>query len=196
MLQYISKKSDKYTTLQQVSMVVEGGCRWIELNLPQESDNDVRNAALDVIDICRNNNAFLLIRDHEEVVEELKVSGIHLSDPTIARSVRERLGAGAIIGVSVSCLQDILNLKGMDVDYVSIACMPMAELKNLVSDVRAASMDIALVYAGPVALDNIDDVLACGVNGFAMSDAITEADDPMLYTSKVMEKLLDINPGA
>ncbi len=33
MLQFITAQSDKYTLLQEVEMVIAGGCRWIELRM-------------------------------------------------------------------------------------------------------------------------------------------------------------------
>lgn len=53
-------------------------------------------------------------------------------------------------------------------------------------------MEIPLVAIGGISLDDVEPLMATGVNGIAMSGAIINAPDPMLYTSKVMEKLLGI----
>lgn len=195
MLQYISKKSNKYNAEQQAQMVVEGGCRWIEIDLPDSDDNEVRNAAKDMIDLCREHDAFLIIRDHIDVVDELKVSGIRVSDPKVAGEVRERLGANAIVGVTVTNVEEVLSLKGKDVDYVVVMDLDPSQTRAFVQAVRDGGMtDMPVVIEEGVTIENLDEYLDAGVSGIAMSRAILGAPDPMLYTSKVMEHLLDIKP--
>ena len=41
MLQYITHTSDRYTIPQQVRMVIDGGCRWIQLRMKHASDDEV-----------------------------------------------------------------------------------------------------------------------------------------------------------
>ena len=195
MLQYISKKSNKYNAEQQAQMVVEGGCRWIEIDLPDSDDNEVRNAAKDMIDLCREHDAFLIIRDHIDVVDELKVSGIRVSDSKVAGEVRERLGANAIVGVTVTNVEEVLSLKGKDVDYVVVMDLDPSQTRDFVQAVRDGGMtDMPVVIEEGVTIENLDEYLDAGVSGIAMSRAILGAPDPMLYTSKVMEHLLDIKP--
>ena len=64
--------------------------------------------------------------------------------------------------------------------------------RSIVKAVRDAGMEIPLVAIGGISLDDVEPLMATGVNDIAMSGAIINAPDPMLYTSKVMEKLLGI----
>lgn len=187
-------------------MAIEGGCRWIQLRMKGASDEEVLETAAGLIDICRDNNAFLIIDDRVKVVNELKVSGVHLGkedmDPMEAR---ELLGPDAIIGVTANTAEDILKFKNKDVDYVGLGpfrftttkekLSPVLGLdgyKKIVKDVRDAGMEIPIVAIGGITLEDVEPLMKTGVNGIAMSGAIITAPDPMLYTSKVMEKLLDI----
>ena len=54
-------------------------------------------------------------------------------------------------------------------------------------------MEIPIVAIGGITADDIEPLMSTGVNGIAVSGAIINADDPMLYTSSIMEKLLHIN---
>lgn len=187
-------------------MAIEGGCRWIQLRMKGASDEEVLETAAGLIDICRDNNAFLIIDDRVKVVNELKVSGVHLGkedmDPMEAR---ELLGPDAIIGLTANTAEDILKFKNKDVDYVGLGpfrftttkekLSPVLGLdgyKKIVKDVRDAGMEIPIVAIGGITLEDVEPLMKTGVNGIAMSGAIIKAPDPMLYTSKVMEKLLDI----
>ena len=208
MLQFITHPSEKYSIAEEVQMAIEGGCRWIQLRMKDASDEEVRNVALEIIPMCQETDTFLIIDDRVELVNELRVSGVHLGkedmDPMQAREI---LGPHAIIGVTANTAADIIKFKGKDVDYVGLGPFRFTTTKKnlapeiglegyteIVKDVRAAGVELPIVAIGGITEDDVKPLRATGVNGIAMSGAIIGADDPMLYTSSVMEKLLGI-PG-
>ena len=208
MLQFITHPSEKYSIAEEVQMAIEGGCRWIQLRMKDASDEEVRNVALEIIPMCQETDTFLIIDDRVELVNELRVSGVHLGkedmDPMQAREI---LGPHAIIGVTANTAADIIKFKGKDVDYVGLGPFRFTTTKKnlapeiglegyteIVKDVRAAGVELPIVAIGGITEDDVKPLMATGGNGIAMSGAIIGADDPMLYTSSVMEKLLGI-PG-
>ena len=93
MLQFITNPSDRWSIAEEVRMAIEGGCRWIQLRMKDASDEDVRRTALELIPLCRDHDTFLIIDDRVELVNELRVSGVHLGrgdmDPMEARELLE-----------------------------------------------------------------------------------------------------------
>ena len=65
-------------------------------------------------------------------------------------------------------------------------------VKDIVAKVRQAGVELPIVAIGGLALDDVDPLKAAGINGIAVSGAIINAPDPMLYTMKIMERLMDI----
>lgn len=206
MLQFITNPSPDYSIAEEVQMAIEGGCRWIQLRMKDASDEEVRNVALELIPMCQESDTFLIIDDRVELVNELKVSGVHLGkedmDPLEAR---ELLGPHAIIGVTANTAEDILKYKGKDVDYVGLGPFKFTQTKknlapvlgtegykNIVDAIRNAGMDIPIVAIGGITLNDVDPLMLTGINGIAMSSSIINAADPVLYTSKVMERLLKL----
>lgn len=206
MLQFITHESDKYSIAEEVQMAIEGGCRWIQLRMKDATDEEVRNVALELIPMCRETDTFLIIDDRVSVVNDLKVSGVHLGkedmDPMEAR---ELLGPHAIIGVTANTADDIIKYKGKDVDYVGLGPFKFTTTKknlapqlgidgyrDIVQKVRDAGVEIPIVAIGGITVDDIEPLMATGINGIAMSGAIINAPDPMLYTSSVMERILNI----
>lgn len=206
MLQFITHESDKYSIAEEVQMAIEGGCRWIQLRMKDATDEEVRNVALELIPMCRETDTFLIIDDRVSVVNDLKVSGVHLGkedmDPMEAR---ELLGPHAIIGVTANTADDIIKFKGKDVDYVGLGPFKFTTTKknlapqlgidgyrDIVQKVRDAGIEIPIVAIGGITVDDIEPLMATGINGIAMSGAIINAPDPMLYTSSVMERILNI----
>lgn len=206
MLQFITNNSDKYSIAEEVQMALEGGCRWIQLRMKGASDEEVMETAAQLIEMCRENNAFLIVDDRVNVVNELKVSGVHLGkkdmDPMEAR---ELLGPDAIIGVTANTAADIIKYKGKDIDYIGLGpfrhtttkeklapILGLEGYREIVKDVREAGIEFPIVAIGGITLEDVEPLMKTGVNGIAVSGAIINAEDPMLYTSRIMEKLLDV----
>lgn len=205
MLQFITHPSERYSIAEEVQMAIEGGCRWIQLRMKDASDEEVREVAQELIPMCRETDTFLIIDDRVELVNELRVSGVHLGkedmDPLEAR---ELLGPHAIIGVTANTAEDIIRFKGKDVDYVGLGPVRFTTTKKklapelgyegvreVMAAVRAAGVELPVVAIGGVTADDVDPLLAAGVSGVAVSGAIINAPDPVAYTSMVIDKLLN-----
>lgn len=191
MLQFITRPGvGSLTPTEQIQAAIEAGCRWVEIDMPGASDNEVRNVAMDVIRLCEQTDTFLLIRDHIDVVDELKVSGIHVSTIEEGAAARERLGAHAIVGVDCSTADEVKALKPKDLDYALLPMSSPDNIKAIVDEVKAAGVDEPVVAGAGVSLDNITEIMATGVNGVAVGNAIASAPDPMLYTGSLLERLM------
>lgn len=204
MLQFITHPSEHYSIAEEAQMAIEGGCRWIQLRIKDASDDEVRQVAMEIIPMCRETETFLIIDDRVELVNELKVSGVHLGkndmDPLEAREI---LGPHAIIGITANTAEDIIRYKGKDVDYVGLGPFRHTTTKknlspvlgiegyaSVVSQVRQAGVELPIVAIGGITIDDIDAIMATGVNGIAVSGAIINAPDPVEYTNHIMQKLL------
>lgn len=195
MLQFITcPGKGQYTPVEQMRLAIEGGCRWVEIDMPGASDNEVRNVAMDLIRECEDTNTFLIIRGHIDVVDELKVSGIHVASIEEGEAARQRLGAHAIIGVDATDAETVKALKPKDLDYAYLPISSPDNLAAIVAELKSAGVDEPVVAGAGVTLDNVTDILATGVNGVAVSEAIAAAPDPMLYTGSLLEKILPVNP--
>lgn len=203
MLQFITHPSDKYSIAEEVQMALEGGCKWIQLRMKEASDEEFRETALEIIPMCKENEAFLVFDDRVELAMELSVHGVHLGkndmNPLVAR---ETMGAEAIIGCTANTAADIIAFRGWDVDYVGLGpfrytttkekLSPVIGLegyRSIVSEVREAGILLPIVAIGGITLEDIPAIMETGVNGVAMSGAIINAPDPVGYTREVIAAL-------
>lgn len=207
MLQFITHPSDKYSIPEEVQMAIEGGCRWIQLRMKDATDEEVREIALEIIPMCKETDTMLILDDRVDLTLELGVHGVHLGKHDMPPAeAREKLGAGAIIGVTANTADEILAFRGLDIDYVGVGPFRFTTTKKnlspvigiegyreIVRKVREAGMELPIVAIGGIGLDDVDPLMATGVNGLAVSGAIINAPDPVLYTAKILEKLLKIN---
>ena len=202
MLQFITHPSERYSIAEEVQMALEGGCKWIQLRLKDATDEEFRQTALEIIPMCKENEAFPVSDDRVELAMEMSVHGVHLGkndmNPLVAR---ETMGAEAIIGCTANTAADIKAFRGWDVDYVGLGpfrhtttkakLSPLLGLEGyaaIVKEVRQADILLPIVAIGGITIDDIAPLMATGVNGVAMSGAIINADDPVDYTRRVLQR--------
>ncbi len=193
MLQFITHKNERYSIEEQVKMVLDGGCKWIELNVDDATTEEVKAIIENLIPLCKEADAILVIDDYVDVVKEMEVTGIRLcKDAKNVGEVRNVLEGGPILGVNVITAGDIYALKGIDVDYVAMEVTEshgLDTIKKIVSEVREAGINMPIVAVGEITAENIEEIMATGVNGVAMSDAIVNAENPTEYTKTILTKL-------
>lgn len=193
MLQFITRKNERYGIEEQVKMVLEGGCKWIELDMNDATAEEVKAIIENLIPLCKEADAILVVDDYVDIVKEMEVTGLRLiKDSKNVGEVRNILEGGPIIGVNVSTAGDIYALKGIDVDYVTIEINEPHSLDSIykiVSEVREVGINMPIVAIGEITIENIKEVIATGVNGVAMSDAIVNAENPTEYTKKILSIL-------
>ncbi len=203
MLMFITHPSDRYSIAEEVRMVLEGGCKWIQLRIKDISDEEFRQTALEIIPLCKENEAFLVFDDRVELAMEMGVHGVHLGKNDMnPLQARETMGAEAIIGVTANTADDILRLKGWDVDYVGLGPFRYTTTKKnlspllgpdgyreVVNKVREADIPLPIVAIGGITLEDIPEIMATGVNGVAVSGSIINAPNPVKYTRQLIETL-------
>ena len=200
---FITHPSDRYSIAEEVQMALEGGCKWIQLRMKDASDEEFRQTALEIIPLCKENEAFLVFDDRVELAMEMGVHGVHLGkndmDPLQAREIR---GAEAIIGVTANTADDIVRLKGWDVDYVGLGPYRYTTTKknlspllgtdgyrDVVNKVREADVLLPIVAIGGISIEDIPAIMSTGVNGIAVSGSIINAPDPVDYTRRILSAL-------
>lgn len=192
MLQFISQTNDRYSIAETVQMAIEGGCRWIQLHLPNLSDDDIKAMSGDIIEMCREAAAFLMLEDRPELAKELGLHGVHLKslESRSAASLREELGPEAVIGVETDNAATILSLRNADIDYVTLPeTLSLEQVAELIATVRNSGIELPIVATGNVSPENVAEYKAAGVSGLAVGEPIIEAKDPVATTELYLSLL-------
>ena len=192
MLQFIAQTNDRYSVAETVQMAIEGGCRWIQLHLPELTDEDIKAMSADIIALCRESAAFLTIEDRPELAKELGLHGVHLTSSVqrSAAKVREELGPEAVIGVEVASAAAVMSLQSADIDYVTLpADMKVGEIADLVSVVRGADITTPIVATGDISPEDALVYMAAGVSGMATGKPIIDSKDPVKEVELMLRNL-------
>lgn len=194
MLQFITNTECPVAPSRQILDAIEGGCRWIQIRMKDASDDDIRKLFLEIRDRAKETMTTVIIDDRVDLVKSLGtegVAGVHLGQKDMhPAKAREILGADAIIGATANSFNEIEAMRHLDVDYVGIGPFaPTATKKNLAPvigldgiaeimvQVKAAGIELPCVAVGGIKVDDVQPLLAVGVNGIAVSGAIACAPD-------------------
>ncbi|MBD5276665.1 MAG: thiamine phosphate synthase [Bacteroides sp.] len=192
MLQFIASVNDKYSVAELAQMAIEGGCHWVELDLPGASDDFVRSTTLELKDLCLETGTFLTIVDRPEVARETGLHGVQLRGARAAEAaaVREQLGAEAIIGIEVTRAEDILKVQNLDIDYATLpAGLTVAQVEAIVKTVREAEVNLPIVARGEFTPDEAIEMMVAGASGVAVGSSIADAPDPVEAVTLLIEAL-------
>ena len=155
------------------------------------TDDEFKKVAEEITPLCQETDTILVFDGRVELTMDMKVHGVHLHRTNMpAGQAREFLGAGAIIGVTVNTATEIMATRGLDVDYVTLACdLTTNDYKRIVNEVRIAGIELPIVAAGDISIQEIPQLLSDGVNGIALSKSIVDADNPVAFTREVISVL-------
>lgn len=168
MLQVIVSQGEKYSLGETAQMAVEAGAGWLLLSLDDMTDEEIRQEAADVINLCREAGVILTVKNRVELAEELHLHGVFITDPEISPlQVRQKLGAEAIIGTVIGSPDAAFSMEKADIDYVALS-KTGADAQAIIEAVRAAGCAIPVVAYRPdteLNDETVQQLLAAGFSG-------------------------------
>ena len=195
MLQFVTNPKAARSVEDQVRGVIEGGCRWVEINMPDASDQEIENVVNAIMPVCIETETFLLLSGRAELAKRLNIGGVRLYKHDILPSqARVLLGAGAVIGVTANTIEEVESVKALDIDYIALGPIHGKEderigfdgVSKIVEQMHAKEIEIASVAFGGINRDNILEALNTRVNGIVVSDALAYADDIAKATAELI----------
>ena len=199
-IQFITHETGSIGYVEGARMALEGGCKWIQLRMKDASDDEVRKAAAEIQPMCKEHEAVFLLGDRVKLAKELHADGVHLgkNDMPIDEA-RRILGEEYIIGGTANTFEDIQRIAAQGADY--IGCGPfrftttkknlapvlgIEGYRDIIAKMRNAGINIPMVAIGGITPDDIDEILATGVQGIAVSGTVLNADDPVAMMKSLL----------
>lgn len=173
--------------VEQVRIALQGGATMIQYRNKTFCRDDLPEV-LQIRDICRERNVPLIINDHIRLAEQVAADGIHVGQEDLPpAAARRQLGDDAIVGVSVSSLEELRTTDLTSCDYMGSGPVFPTGTKADAKAVKGVSGLKAIVDAAPVPVVAIggvtaDNAPACrqaGAAGIAVISFISRAADPL-----------------
>lgn len=170
-----------------VSAALEGGCRMVQYRDKSNDDQRRRTEALQLLHVCNQFGAKLIINDDVHLAKTVGAHGVHLGQtdgsPLAARAL---LGPDAIIGVTCHtslalaqhAIRDSANYVAFGRFYHSHTKpdAPPAPL-TLLAEARQQLGATPIVAIGGITLENARHLRAAGADLLAVSRSLFAADD-------------------
>lgn len=201
MLQFITHRTDRYDELKGAEEALRGGCRWIQLRMKEASEEEIVRTARALNRLCKACGATWILDDHVELVGATGADGVHLGRNDMAPDrAREILGPGRIVGGTANTFADIERLAACGVDYIGLGPFRFTRTKKNLSPVlglegyrrimaqcRERGIAIPVVAIGGIERGDIAEIMACGVQGIALSGTLLRAADMQAETQEIMK---------
>lgn len=198
-LYYISQGETPQTHLINIEKVCAAGVKLIQLRLKNSSFQDHLATAKSAKVICDYYGAQLIINDAVTIAKEVQSAGVHLGKEDISiTEARTILGEKAVIGGTANTLKDCLKLITQKSDYIGLGpfkytttkknLSPVLGIKgytSIINSLRSENHNLPIYAIGGITLNDITDMLSCGVSGIAVSTLLSNKN------SKDMKKLVD-----
>ncbi len=153
------------------------GYKWIQLRVSDSPKKKEEKLIEDLKEVCRNNEATLVVEDNIELVKKLEVDGVHLGIANVAEA-RRTLGEGFIIGATIKDVSEIIVAKKTSADYVAvktdkdienIPSTPLQFYTDITNELLNKDIRIPVVACGKINVANLLSIIDTGINGIAVT---------------------------
>ncbi|WP_420850486.1 thiamine phosphate synthase [Paenibacillus tepidiphilus] len=137
--------------------------------------------------ICREHAIPFIVNDDIGMAAALEADGVHVGqEDEPASAIRERLGSGAIIGVSAHNLEEARQAIVGGADYLGVGPIYPTASKDdaravqgtlVLTELRRSGLDIPLVGIGGITAGTALPVMEAGADGISVISAIAGAED-------------------
>ncbi|WP_137684043.1 thiamine phosphate synthase [Haloarcula mannanilytica] len=183
------------TTEEIVADAIDGGVGVVQLREKDRTARERYELGQRVRELTRKAGVTFVVNDRVDLAQALDADGVHLGDDDLPVSVaRDLLGEDAIIGRSVSTVEDAEAAEAAGADYLGVGAVFATGSKDDIDDDEyavgtdrvaaiAEAVDIPFVGIGGITAENATEVVEAGADGVAVITAITQADDPDIATA-------------
>jgi thiamine-phosphate pyrophosphorylase len=187
------------TTPEIVAAAIEGGVGVVQLRDKDRTVRERYETGRELREMTREAGVTFVVNDRADLAALLDADGVHLGDDDLpVRAARRLLGEDAIIGRSVSTVEEAETAEAEGADYLGVGTVYRTQSKDDIPDethgvgperVRAITdaVDIPIVGIGGITADNAAEVARAGADGVAVITEITQAEDPETATAALGE---------
>lgn len=180
-----------------IEQALKGGVTMLQLREKNESGKEFLEKAVKLRALTKKYNVKFIINDRVDIAMLCDADGVHVGQSDIpAGEVRKLIGKEKIIGVSARTIDEAIDAKNSDADYIGVGAMftttTKLDAKNVSIDqlrVIKDNVNIPIVAIGGLNLNNIHQLKECNIDGYAVVSAILSSDNIKLECEKWISKL-------
>ena len=186
-LQYISQGKTVEEQLSNIQQALDAGCSWIQLRFKNAGNEQLLAVAEKVKQLTLSYKASFIINDHPHIAKAVEADGVHLGLQDMGvLAARNILGPQKIIGGTANTFEDVCKRKEEGCNYIGLGPFRFTTTKEKLSPVlglegynsilkkmEQQSINNPLYAIGGIVTEDITTLMAVGIYGIAVSEAIT-----------------------
>lgn len=185
---------------EQVEAALRGGATMVQLREKSLTTREFLNVAIGVKKITDRYNIPLIINDRLDIALAVDAAGLHVGAADLPAKIAERLlGAGKVLGVSVTDRGEAFRAEAAGADYLGVGAIFFTSTK---SDAKFVSIGelaaiirtvkIPVVAIGGINETNVLELTGIGLSGIAAAAAIFGEADVKKAAALMKKKALKI----
>jgi len=202
-LQYISQGKTREEQLDNISLVLSAGCKWVQLRFKNAPEKEFMELAGKVYNLCRTHSAIFIINDHVKIAKEVNADGVHLGlDDMPVAEARAILGNEKIIGGTANTLEDVLKRAEEKCDYAGLGPFTFTSTKEklspvlgvegyrkIITELRKKKISLPVYAIGGISDKDVDAIMETGTYGIAVSGMLTRESHKKELVEQLNHKL-------
>lgn len=190
-LQFITHDIHQHSHIEQANIACSEGAKWIQYRCLTKNDEELLEDINAIAGICDDWGATLIVTDHIHLNGKADIQGFHIEDMDADFvKLREQLGEAVTIGGSSNTVEGLIKLAAEGADYAGFGPFYTTRTKpntapllgvegyeKAMQVLKEQEINLPVLAVGGVTLSDIDPLMATGIFGIAVSEAINQADD-------------------
>lgn len=180
------ENAGSFTPFEQVKTAIKGGASIIQYRNKFFSSEHMEELVL-IREFCKNKDVPFLINDNIDLAAKIMADGVHLGqDDASPETARKILGKDAIIGATVSNLEELARTNLSCCDYMGTGPVFPTSTKKNAKPVKgpagfkqvADKAPVPVVAIGGITAENALLCFEHGASGIAVISFISRAENP------------------
>lgn len=181
-----------------VQEALDGGVSIVQIREKKCSAREFMRVAANILELTRQAGVPLIINDRIDIALAIGADGVHLGQDDIPCDVaRKMLGPDAIIGISVTNVEQAKAANTWDINYIGVGpifftmtkedCKPQIGFEGLRLITQISRHKVCAI--GGIKSESVDQAIASGASGVAVVSAIMAAPDPRSASQELLNKV-------
>lgn len=208
-LMFITHRTSKYTELDEIKMVLDGGCSWIQLRMKENMNRQTAQAIGQFISEHERKCIYCINDDIRIALQCSGATAVHLGKEDIPVSIAWNIASEQLypdevfyVGATANTFEDIQHAVEEGASYIGLGPFRHTETKKKLSPVlglegykkiiqqcKDADYNIPIFAIGGICLEDVGALMQTGITGIAVSGAIINADDPVEETRRFINEI-------
>ncbi|MGA0559500.1 thiamine phosphate synthase [Larkinella sp. VNQ87] len=185
-----------HTVSQVVEEACRAGVRWVQLREKTVTTHAFIELGFEVRQITQAYGAKLIVNDRVDVALAVDADGVHVGQDDMPPAlVRQLIGPGKVIGLSINSLLELQLAREVEVDYLGVATIFPTGTKQDTSSLLGLSglreicqqTKLPTFAIGGINASNIRDVIRAGATGAAVVSAICGHPNPYEASKELIQ---------